>query len=189
MALTTIPLGAVAKSSVLNDNFIYLDEKISSFATNTSNKVDALSNSLTTISGNLSGTSTTVSNLSASITDLETSVEGKAKKDLSDVSLSSEFKELILSCIAPDYKAGYSISSDFIAPSAGWIACYGTSGEGSHTAWYVDGAEVFRDDQGWGGGRAGGQGSRSMAFIEKGSVVTRSGNNNNAMFYPCKGVQ
>lgn len=90
--------------------------------------------------------------------------------------------------VAPNYTAGYSISSGFAAPSAGWVACYGTSGEGSYTAWYVDGAEVFRDDQSWGGGRAGGQGSRSMAYVGKGSVVTRSGNNNTAMFYPCKGV-
>lgn len=91
--------------------------------------------------------------------------------------------------IAPDYGAGYSVSSGWTAPKAGWLACYGTSGEGAHTAWYVDGAEVFRDDQSWGGGRAGGQGSRSMAFVAKGSAVTRSGNNNTAMFYPCKGVQ
>jgi hypothetical protein len=123
------------------------------------------------------------------LTDIETVSGQKASKDLSDVEPNSEFKANIMDYVAPNYTAGYSISSGFIAPSAGWIACYGTSGEGSHTAWYVDGAEVFRDDQSWGGGRAGGQGSRSIAFIEKGSVVTRSGQDNTAMFYPCKGVQ
>jgi hypothetical protein len=95
----------------------------------------------------------------------------------------------IFSDIAPNYAAGYSISSGFIAPSAGWVACYGTSGEGSYTTWNADGAEIFRNDQTRGGGRAGQVVMRSMAYVEKGSVITRNGENNTAMFYPCKGVQ
>lgn len=185
MALTTIQSGAVAKSSVLNDNFIYLDEKISSFATNTSNKVDALSNSLTTISGNLSGTSTTVSNLSASVTELETSVEGKAKKDLSDVSLSSEFKELVLSCIAPNYSAGVNIGDNvtYTAPKAGWvIVCQRTDNADSAGYWinglYFESSREVGNSQ---------NAQSTCVFIGKGDKF-RANYTNQIKFFPCKGA-
>ena len=126
-------------------------------------------------------------------TDSDNKITQINVEQLSQYSSSSTFfaqtSKNITNLVTPDYSAGYRISSGFVAPSDGWVSCYGTSGQGSYTAWYADGAEIFRDDQVNGGSRAGQVVMRSMAYVGKGSVVTRNGENNTAMFYPCKGAK
>lgn len=188
MALINIENGAVARSSVLNDNFVYLEEQLSRSATELNAKINAVVNNSNTVTSNLAEIKTSIGTINNSISSINTAVDAKASVNLNNVSPDSSFKALIVDYVAPNYSGGYSVSSGFVAPKAGWVACYGTSGEGSYTAWFINGQEVFKDDQSWGGGRAGGQGSRSMAFMPAGSSLTKAGIDGSAMFYPCKGV-
>jgi hypothetical protein len=115
--------------------------------------------------------------------DIETVSNNKASKDLSDAEPSAEFKANILDYVAPDYLAGYSISSGFTAPSAGW--CYFRGNQDTTSTVDVGGVgiEVSYDS---GDGQS--RGSLSL-FVSKGTTVTAFSNIGVAKFYPRKGLQ
>ena len=190
MALTTIDNGSIAKSSVLNDNFVFLDEKISKTAQTLDAKISMVTNTSSSVSSNLATTQTTVSNIQDELSTLTTTTEGKASKDLSDVEITTTFAEKLASALAPNCNASFTISNGWTATKSGWICMVGYSDAGGNvpTA-YIDGKEVYRNHQNAGDGRAGSLWTSSMAFIGKGQVFTTSGRGTTNTFYPCKGVK
>lgn len=189
MALINIDNGALAKSSVLNDNFIFLDEKIAKTAQTLDAKIGLVSNNASTVTSNLANTQLTVNKLNDDLTALTESNEGKASKDLSDVTITEEFADKLNMSIAPDYTSVISIGNGWVATTCGWLNIIGWSDAGGNvpTA-YIDGKEVYRNHQGAGDGRAGSLGTSSMAFIAKGQTFTCGGRGTSNNFYPCKGV-
>jgi hypothetical protein len=182
MALINIDNGALAKSNVLNDNFIFLDEKIAKTAQALDAKIGLVSNNASTVTSNLANTQSTVNKLNDDLTALTESNKGKASKDLSDVTISKEFKELILNYIAPNYRYGYNIGDGFTAPNTGWVYFGGTSDGTSYV--HLDGIyfEVSWDkDDGQSRGEL-------FVFVDKGTVVNGFNRIREARFFPCKGV-
>lgn len=119
--------------------------------------------------------------------DIESVSSNKASKDLSDAEPSAEFKANILDYVAPDYTAGYSISSGWAAPKAGWIYPYHyNTADNQELVVTIDGAEVFRT--GDAGTWSTGHGASGFIFVRKGKTVAFSGYGNNTVkFYPCAG--
>lgn len=176
MSLIEIKHGTEAKSQVLNDNFDYLEGLIVSSIQGFDSRINSANNNISNITSNMAVIQTNLSNTT-------TTANGKASKDLSDVEPGVKFKETILDYIAPDYTAGYSISSGFTAPSAGW--CYFRGNQDTTSTVNVGGVgiEVSYDS---GDGQS--RGSLSL-FVSKGTTVTAFSNIGVAKFYPCKGVQ
>ena len=188
MALTTIEHGALAKSSVLNDNFVYLDEKISKSAQTLEAKINMATNASATVTNGLATTQTTVNKMQDDLSALTTTTEGKASKDLSDVEITTAFAEQLASAFAPNYNAGFSISSGWTATKSGWLSIEGYSDASGVSFGYIDGKTIYENYQWSGDGRAGGLRIMTMAFIGKGQVFTNSNNGTTTVFYPCKGV-
>lgn len=188
MALINIDNGALAKSSVLNDNFIFLDEKIAKTAQTLDAKIGLVSNNASTVTSNLANTQSAVNKINDDLSTLTTATESKASKDLSNVTLSSEFKNLVLSCVSPNYGAGYSISSGWTAPKAGWInARHNQSVDNQTFTLKIDGVTAF--ETGGGGSYSAGDTDHIELFVGKGGNVTFSGSGNiRVIFFPCKGV-
>lgn len=187
MALINIDNGALAKSSVLNDNFIFLDEKIAKTAQTLDAKIGLVSNNASTVTSKLANTQTTVNKLNDDLTALTESNEGKASKDLSDVEITNSFVENIATKLAPNYNAGFSISSGWTATASGWLSIEGYSDASGVSFGYIDGKTIYENYQWSGDGRAGGLRIMTMAFIGKGQVFTNSNNGTTTVFYPCKG--
>lgn len=182
MALTTIEHGALAKSSVLNDNFVYLDEKISKSAQTLEAKINMATNASATVTNGLATTQTTVNAIQDDLSALTTTTEGKASKDLSDVTITTSFGAKIAEVIAPNLTAGYSISSGWKSPNAGWVYA-NRSGDNFHAYLYVDGKELMKAGS---GGSYSSLNYGSMIFIGKNRTVTFD--KFNCTFYPSKGV-
>lgn len=182
MALININNGALAKSSVLNDNFIFLDEKIAKTAQTLDAKIGLVSNNASTVTSNLAITQSTVNNLNDVLTALTESNEGKASKDLSDVTITEEFAEKLISAVMPDYSSGISISSGYVATTNGLAYFQGIPDGGSSIT--IDGVS-FQVSYDTGDGQS--NGDLSM-LVGKGSVIAGFSRIASARFYPCKGV-
>lgn len=182
MALININNGALAKSSVLNDNFIFLDEKIAKTAQTLDAKIGLVSNNASTVTSNLAITQTTVNNLNDILTALTESNEGKASKDLSDVTITKEFADKIISMMMPNYKEGITISNGWTATSDGIVYFKGIADGTSSVT--IDG-EYFQVSFDTGDGQS--NGNLSM-LVGKDSVIAGFSRISSARFYPCKGV-
>lgn len=180
MALTTIDNGSIAKSSVLNDNFVFLDEKISKTAQTLDAKISMVTNTSSSVSSNLATTQTTVSNIQDELSTLTTTTEGKASKDLSDVTFTSAFIAKIVNLIVPNVSKRYTISSGFVAPSAGWV--FLRNQEESRCYITIDGVD-FDYTYDWGDG--GSEDSLNW-FVGKGQKVEFRGRIGTAYFIPSK---
>lgn len=181
MALINIDNGALAKSSVLNDNFIFLDEKIAKTAQTLDAKIGLVSNNASTVTSNLANTQSTVNKINDDLSALTTATEGKASKDLSDVTITESFGSKITEIIEPDLSAGYSIKTGWLSPKAGWVYAYRT-GDNFTASLKVDGKNFLVD------GSHGGYSnliSGSTFFVGKNKTITFS--NYTCTFYPCKG--
>lgn len=121
------------------------------------------------------------------LSDIETISNEKASKDLSDVTPANSFIEGVLEYVSPDYSAGYSISSGFTAPSAGWVYCYHyNTADNQNLVLKIDNVEVFRT--GDAGTWSTGHGASGFIFLRSGKTVTFSGSGNNTVkFMPCVG--
>ncbi len=173
MTLITIQAGSEASSTTLNNNFEYLDERItdevSEISTTLTGKISTLETSITSQYETLS------SNLSSQIESIEDSLDETTQ------SLNS-----VLSNIAPNYASATTISSGWTATKYGWLSCECHSSANYVGYVNVNGVMVARDYQISGDSRAGTHYSLSMAFVSKGDVVTFS--NSTVKFYPCKGA-
>lgn len=124
------------------------------------------------------------------IEDINTKAATKADKDLGNVSESGINK--VMQTFAPNYTAGYSISSGWIAPENGWIKHRIYSSASGGTSVLINDIVVAENWQGKGDGRAGGFYITGMTYILKGQNVKLGGdqandsNNRDALyFYPC----
>ena len=182
MALINIDNGALAKSSVLNDNFIFLDEKIAKTAQTLDAKIGLVSNNASTVTSNLANTQSTVNKINDDLSALTTTTEGKASKDLSDVTITREFADKLASIMMPNYRAGIAIANGWTATSNGVAYFQGqTDGTSSIT---IDGV-YFQVSYDTGDGQS--NGNLSM-LVGKGSVIAGFNRISSARFYPCKGV-
>lgn len=184
MSLIEIGTGAEARSQVLNDNFNYLEELISSSASSLEAKVNSTTGNISNITSNLA---TIQSNLSTANTNISNLSSGKAAKDLSNVSPNATFKASVIDWLAPNYGAGYSISSGWTSPKAGWIYPYHyNTADNQELVVTIDGVEVFKT--GDAGTWSTGHGASSFIFVRKGKKVAFSGSGTNTVkFFPCVG--
>ena len=85
--------------------------------------------------------------------------------------------------IAPNYKAGMSISNGWTATTSGWIYMGGIA-DGT-SSFQIDGVG-FQISYDTGDGQSNGN---IFMFVAKGSVISGFSRVRQATFYPCKGVQ
>ena len=114
------------------------------------------------------------------ITELANDVAGKAEKDLSNAQPAQSFKDACLQWTVPDYTAGISITSEYVAPKAGFIGLsqllYNSRSSLSINNVAIYGASV---SQVWT--------VLDITFpVAKGDVITFS--NIGVTFYPCRGA-
>ena len=114
------------------------------------------------------------------ITELANDVAGKAEKDLSNAQPAQSFKDACLQWTVPDYTAGISITSGYVAPKAGFIGLsqllYNSRSSLSINNVAIYGASV---SQVWT--------VLDITFpVAKGDVITFS--NIGVTFYPCRGA-
>lgn len=153
------------KSSEVNENFELVQKDVSEMG-------QALN---AYVEGEIASVQSTVSSVQATLQENINTISSKLSNIYDD--------------IAPNYDAGYSVSSGWTAPQSGWLVLTVYSGEANPSAWYIAGKMVAQNSQGTGGnGRAGGLWVTAMAFISKGQILTKSGSHEaKAIFYPCVG--
>lgn len=168
MALTTIEYGALASSSVINENFEYLEDAIGDVS-------DSLTSNVATLNSNISSLSNVVTTLNQAQTE--------ALNDLSDeldaVSTVASYDT------APDYSSGYQISLPFTAPTDGYVYA-GVNGQDDPHYVYVNNMPVL--------GHCGYSGFKwvytgATFRVSKDDIVTASRADGTHYFYPMKGNQ
>lgn len=187
MSLIEIGTGAEARAQVLNDNFDYLEELISTSVSSLDAKFNSTTGNISNITSNLATIQSTLSTATSNISSLSSN---KVNKDLSNATPSATFKANTIDWLAPNYGAGYSVSSGWTATKAGWIYCEMSSSANYTTKVLIGGKAVAYNYQGAGDGRAGALKVGCLAFIAKGQVLTTSvtgSPTNSFVFYPCKG--
>lgn len=173
MTLVKIEAGSNASSSTLNNNFNYLDERIT----------DEISEISTTLASKISTLETSITSQYETLLNNFTSQIGNIENSLEDTSNSLNN---VIANIAPNYSSATTISSGWTAAKYGWLSCECQSSANYVGYVNVNGVMVARDYQISGDSRAGTHYSLSMAFVSKGDVVTFS--NSTVKFYPCKGA-
>jgi len=166
MALTKIEYGALASSSVINNNFEYLEDRIGEVS-------EQLTSDTAGIYSNISSLSSTVTSLNqAQVEELE------ALSNYAD-----EIKAIAEFDTSPDYSAGYSISLPFTVPQNGYVYA-GLNGQDDPQYVYVNGKPVL--------GHCGYSGYKwvytgTTFRVSQGDVVTASRADGTHYFYPMKG--
>lgn len=111
MALTNIAYGAMASSDVINKNFLYLDNRITSEAQDTSSSISSILSNIATIN-------TRLSEIAEEIQDNKTEFNSKLDN------YKTKTKELVgLTSMVPNWSNCYSISnlSSYKVPKNGYI--------------------------------------------------------------------
>ena len=118
MALTNIEYGSMASSSVMNNNFSYLDDKISDTAESVAASISSITSNIATINSRISEVS---GDLQDSAEDLETSIINTANTIKAGVNGIS---------MIPNWSGCSEISSlnNYTAPSNGYIILVSTTG-------------------------------------------------------------
>ena len=108
---------------------------------------------------------------------------GKMDVSLSNMNASASAKETIVGWGIPDYTAGVSISSGYVAVTNGMVLIV-RGGGGSYVSLYVDGIRVDGNYS-----NTTNEGGCMFAFVKKGSTVTwNTGNiSDTPTFFPCVG--
>jgi hypothetical protein len=180
MSLIRLIPGGDVQSSTLNDNFDYLEGLISS-------SVSTLDGKVNSTTGNIANITSNMATIQTNLTNVTNTANSKAKKDLSDATPSATFKASVIDWLAPNYSAGYSISSGWTAPKAGWLYPYHyNTADNQELVVTIDGVEVFRT--GDAGTWSTGHGASGFIFVRKGKKVAFSGSGTNTVkFCPCVG--
>lgn len=180
MAITNIEYGSIATSQVLNDNFKYLDDKISSYSKTASNIEATLTSTLKSQGDTLANSlEEGLEEADKKITNVQANID-KAVETYEKFTTTE-----IYALFSPDYTKGVDAGSTFKAPSYGVVmitfnvnnsSAYITV-NGTNVARYVDGDGV--------------SGAVNQSFtipVAKGDVVKRSaGDTKFSKFFPYKG--
>lgn len=167
MPLTTIEYGSLASSSVMNNNFEYLDNRISTVAENLTSGNAAIYSSM---SGMSSSFSEQIEALTSDLSDLEDNLA-----DLRD--------DFDVQNNAPDYALGVGITMPYTAEADGYVYA-GVDGIDSIRYVYVNGNPVH-GHCGYSGGKS--VYSGSLFRVSAGDEVTVPKTKGLYYFYPMKG--
>jgi hypothetical protein len=115
---------------------------------------------------------------------LASQVQTKAQTDLGNVTNPTQgFKDMAIAWGMPDYSAGISIPSGYVAPCSGYVVIV-RGGGSSKVYLYIDGVQVDSIES-----NISNEGGSLNAFVGRGSTVTWStGNITGATFFPLKGA-
>lgn len=168
MPLTKIEYGALASSSVINNNFEYLEDAIGDVS-------DNLTSNIASVYSNINSLSSTVTTLNQAQTE--------ALEDLSDTV--DEIQVMASYDTSPDYSSGYQISLPFTAPENGYVYA-GVNGQDEPHYVYVNSKPVL--------GHCGYSGFKwvytgATFRVSEGDVVSSSRADGTNYFYPMKGNQ
>lgn len=176
MSLEEIRNGSLADPDVINNNFKYLDDRI----TDAENKI------YTNNANFESKISTLNNNINLNNKNLDEKIKS-INEDISSVenNLSSTNEKLtnIFNIIAPNYTKEFSISSGWVATTNGYVSWYSGHNDNSQGYLWINGIEVsyhssykYTDPH------------RIQYMVSKGDVITFSGKGCSAKFFPCKGA-
>jgi hypothetical protein len=168
VALTTIEHGSLASSAVMNNNFEYLDNKISGVAETLASNTSGIYSNIASLSGTVSSHN---SELSESIDNLQSYAEN----------LRTEFEA---QNNAPDYSRAIGISMPYSVTQDGYIYA-GVDGIDNDRYVKVNGFPVH-GHCGYSGGKA--VYSGSLFRVCSGDTVTCDRTLGNYYFYPMKSV-
>ena len=168
MSLTHIEYGSLASSAIMNDNFEYLDNRVTTVA-------NSLTSSASSISSNIASLNSTFSQateeLASDISELETYAQN----------LRNDFDN---HNNAPDYSNGIRITLPYTVETDGWAYARIYTAD-SVLSVYVNGKPVLARSASQYGGVSS-QGS-SIFRVSIGDEITTNGSLQEAYFYPMKG--
>jgi len=168
MPLTTITYGSLASSSVMNNNFNYLDNRISTVS-------DSLTSGNAAIYSSISSLSSSISEQTASIaSDIE-----DLEDDLSELRDDFDGQNN-----APDYSLGVGITMPYTVEADGYVYA-GVNGIDNMRYVFVNDNPVH-GHCGYSGGK--GVYSGSLFRVSTGDVVTVEREKGLYYFYPMKGA-
>lgn len=167
MPLTHIEYGSLASSETMNNNFGYLDDRVTTVANSLASISTSIYSSLSGLNTSLSGQ---IDNLASDLSDLE--------DDLQD--LSNDFTS---QNNAPDYSQGVGITLPYTAEADGYVYA-GVDGTDSIKYVYVN-QKVVHGHCGYSGGYN--VYSGSLFRVSCGDVVTVDRKKGSYYFYPMKG--
>ena len=168
MALEHIEYGSLASSEIMNNNFEYLDNRISSVAEMQATESSNIYSHVANINTNLSQQDT---NLAADISSLQEDVN----------TLTNAFNA---QNNAPDYSRAIGISLPYTVQNDGYVYA-GVDGIDAHRYVYVNG-QIVHGHCGYSGGKS--VYSGSIFRVSNGDIVTCSKIMGQYCFYPMKGV-
>ena len=167
MALERIEYGSLASSELMNNNFEYLDNRISSLAETQSSNVSSIYSSLANMSNTFSEQN---EDLASDVSDLEDYAQ----------SIRHDFNS---QNHAPDYAKGIGISLPYTATKNGYVYA-GVDGIDSTRYVYVNN-RIVHGHCGYSGGYL--VYSGSLFRVNRGDTVTCSRTHGNYYFYPMRG--
>ena len=169
MPLIHIEYGSLASSETMNDNFEYLDDRVTTVANN-------LVSTSTSIYSNLSGLS---SSLSEQISDLSSDIED-LEDDLEDLR-----EDFTSQNNAPDYSRGIGITLPYTAEADGYVYA-GVDGM-DYTSYVYVNDKVVHGHCGYSGGYS--VYSGSIFRVSTGDVIRTGRQLGSYYFYPMKSSQ
>ena len=168
MSLTHIEYGSLASSAVMNDNFEYLDNRVTSVANSLTSNTSSINSNIASLNSTFSQTA---EDLALDISELETYAQN----------LRNDFDN---HNNAPDYSNGIGITLPYTVEADGWVYTRINTGD-SVLSVFVNGKPVLaRSSSQYGGITA--QGS-SIFRVSADDEVTTNGSLQEAYFYPMKG--
>lgn len=167
MALEHIEYGSLASSEVMNDNFEYLDDRISGLAETQTSDISGIYSSIASLSSSLSEQN---ESMASDLEDLEDYAQGIR----SDLDAKNH---------APNYARGVAISLPYTASKNGYVYA-GVDGIDSVRYVYVNN-HIVHGHCGYSGGYK--VYSGSLFRVNKGDVITCPRTYGNYYFYPMKG--
>ena len=168
MPLTHIEYGSLASSETMNDNFEYLDDRITAVA---NNLVSSTTSIYSNISSQTASFSKQISGLASDINELE--------GDLGD--LRNDFDS---QNNAPDYSKGVGITLPYTAEGDGYVyaGVYGSD----YTSYVYVNEKIVHGHCGYSGGYN--VYSGSMFRVSSGDIITADRTSGSYYFYPMKGA-
>lgn len=168
MPLTHIEYGSLASSEVMNDNFEYLDNRITTVA-------DTLTTASSSIYSNIASVNSTLSQADEDLASDISDLESYAQAIRSDFDSQNN---------APDYSKGIGITLPYTVVADGYV--YGGV-DGTDSTQYVQvNGKPVHGHCGYSGGKFVYSGSTFR--VSAGDVVTKSRSGGSYYFYPMKGA-
>lgn len=167
MALEHIEYGSLASSAMMNDNFEYLDDRISGLA-------ESLASDISGVCSSIASISSSVSEQNAALSSSISSLNSYAQAIRQDLDAKNH---------APNYSKGIAITLPYTASKNGYVYA-GVDGMDSVKYVYVNN-HIVHGHCGYSGGYR--VYSGSLFRVNKGDTVTCSKTYGHYYFYPMKG--